>query len=73
MGVVQSWSKTILVNECRAIIKKRNKIEFLFDFDVEEMEQPYEITEIGLDLEQSMELLSAVQREAIQMKYFFRL
>ncbi len=65
-----TWSKTILVNECRTILKKRNKVVFLEDYEGEEIHYSQDLTDIRIDLEGSLASLSAVQREAIQLKYF---
>ena len=66
-----SWSKTILVNECRAILRKRKNVSFLEDEEViEDTNDPYEAHHTKLELEASLESLSPVQKEAIQLKYF---
>lgn len=66
-----SWSKTILVNECRAILRKRSQVSFLEDEKIlQSTVNPVEERHTLLDLEQSLEALSMVQREAIQLKYF---
>lgn len=58
------------MNECREIVGKRNKVAFLAEGALEQLEGYDESPGVVLDLERSMERLSAVQREAIQMKYF---
>lgn len=66
-----TWSKTILVNECRAILRKRGQFSFIADEDiVESTVNPVEERHTSLDLEESLESLSAVQKEAIQLKYY---
>ena len=66
-----SWSKTILVNECRAILRKRKNISFLEDEELtEDTSDPYELHHTKLELLSSLEVLSPVQKEAIQLKYF---
>ena len=66
-----SWSKTILVNECRAILRKRKNVSFLEDEELtEDISDPYELHHTKLELLSSLEILSPVQKEAIQLKYF---
>lgn len=66
-----SWSKTILVNECRAILRKRKNIVFIEDEQlIEESLDPLEAVDMSLTLEESLDVLSSVQKEAIQLKYF---
>lgn len=72
-----TWSKTILVNQCKRSLKRNNKIILLGD-------QPdvnvghtslagisdYRQVEEQMDLQALLTLLNADQREAIQLKYY---
>lgn len=66
-----SWSKTILVNCCRKILKNRNKtteIKILIsdDQDMGGIEQ-------GIDLQKGLASLNVNQQEAIKLRYFLDL
>lgn len=65
-----SWSKTILVNECRSLLRKRNKVVFL---DEKESASIIDNTTMlateELTFNELLISLSPVQREAVQMKY----
>ena len=66
-----SWSKTILVNECRAILRKRKNLVFIEDEQlIEETVDPFEAVDLSLTLKESLDALNPVQKEAIQLKYF---
>ena len=66
-----SWSKTILANECRAILRHKKRIIFIEDEQLPELtESPYDLLELSQQLEHYLSLLSAVQKEAISLKYF---
>lgn len=73
-----SWSKTILVNSCKAMLMKRNKVVLVENWSSEEPkahEHPYSMDPI-LNREQQVDLsvllnhINEQQREAIQLKYF---
>ena len=65
-----SWSKMILVNECRALLRKRNKVIFL---DEQQAAQIVDVTTVlaseELTFNELLTSLSPVQKEAVQMKY----
>lgn len=64
-----SWSKTILVNCCKNILRKKNKV-----VTVEEVEEKYyienfEVTEKRLDIMRYLKRLNQHQQEAIKLKF----
>ena len=64
------WSKTILVNECRAILKKKSKVSFLEDEQsVEQKITPIEDVHIQFEIEHYLSILSPLHKEAVQLKY----
>lgn len=66
-----TWSKSILVNECRALLKKQNRIVFLEEENsIEDPFDPIQSFHEQIEVEDYLQILSAVQREAIQLKYF---
>lgn len=65
-----SWSKTILVNECRAILKKKHRVIFIEDEEsIELTVNPIDQLDDELTLEHYLTILSPVHKEAIQLKY----
>lgn len=65
-----SWSKTILVNECRALLRKRNKVVFLDEQEAAKIVDEYSIrSSAELSFHELLTSLSPVQKEAVQMKY----
>jgi len=68
--VFYSWSKTILVNCCRDILRKRNKV-VLMDEVIEKVHyECYETEENRLDILKYLKKLNQYQQEAIKLKYF---
>lgn len=65
-----SWSKTILVNECRALLRKRKKIIFLEHNQTEQLVDESLIATDQYSFDELLTSLSPVQKEAVQMKYF---
>ena len=65
-----SWSKTILVNECRALLRKRKKIIFLEQNQTEQLVDESLISTDQYSFDELLTSLSPVQKEAVQMKYF---
>ncbi|WP_336784592.1 RNA polymerase sigma factor [Paenibacillus sp. MMO-177] len=69
-----SWSKTILVNRCRAMLRKNGKFAPLEDeqeaggYGFTE-ENPYRSTEAEMDMQTLLSHLNAHQREAIELRY----
>lgn len=68
-----SWSKTILVNCCKQLIKKKNKLILLERIEEEPYQEIYEQKEQRTDLLKYMNLLSDEHSEAIRLKYFLDL
>lgn len=65
-----SWSKTILVNECRALLRKRNKVVFLDEQEAANIVDEHAVsTSVELSFHELLTSLSPVQKEAVQMKY----
>jgi RNA polymerase sigma-70 factor (ECF subfamily) len=72
-----SWSKTILVNQCKRSLKRNNKVILLGDQPDANLGQisptgisDYRQVEEQMDLHALLTLLNADQREAIQLKYY---
>ncbi len=73
-----SWSKTILVNLCKTILRQRKKIILLEDTEFSHetdgnqriMADPFVRIEQQIDLQQLLGYLNEHQKEAIQLKYF---
>ncbi|GMK39637.1 hypothetical protein PCCS19_26910 [Paenibacillus sp. CCS19] len=70
-----SWSKTILVNRCKAMLRSRERF---LPFGDDEHEptlaaltdaNPYRNTESEMDMEELLSHLNARQREAIELRY----
>ncbi|MCT2534940.1 RNA polymerase sigma factor [Aquibacillus koreensis] len=72
-----SWSKTILVNCCKTMIRKKQKIVLIDDWDVPKCSDQdyYESTkdqvnrEHQMDIENMLKHVNEKQAEAIQLKY----
>jgi RNA polymerase sigma-70 factor (ECF subfamily) len=65
-----SWSKTILVNECNTLLRKRKKVTVM---KIDEQPSPSNEGESAihkLDVRRHLDHLSADQREAIQLRYW---
>jgi len=76
-----SWSKTILINGCKTLLRKRKKLVFMENLHTgKESELDHELTSSPRDpyisREQHMDIQAMLlhvnehQREAIQLKYF---
>ncbi|MEK3914250.1 sigma-70 family RNA polymerase sigma factor [Paenibacillus sp. FSL H7-0331] len=71
-----TWSKTILVNQCKRSLKRNNKVIPLGDPDVNKGHissigiSDYRQVEEQMDLQALLTHLNADQREAIQLKYY---
>lgn len=69
-----SWSKTILVNRCKALLRKQKKL-FLFEDGQEPSlaavtdDNPYRDKESEMDMQVLLSHLNAQQREAIILRY----
>lgn len=73
----ESWSKTILVNCCRSLLRKRKKIVLVEDWQKFEkgeghqtLTDPHTQKENHLDLQKMLRQLNHKQQEAIKLKYF---
>ncbi|GIN73967.1 hypothetical protein J14TS2_44420 [Bacillus sp. J14TS2] len=70
-----SWSKTILVNTCKALIRKQKRLVLTDDLSMVAEDQastkdPYEQSEQYMVIEKLLDHINEHQREAIQLKYF---
>jgi len=65
-----SWSKTILVNCCRKMLKKRKRFVPLSDAKKETYKESYEAREQRLDIHQYLTRLNRDQQEAIKLHYY---
>ena len=72
-----SWSKTILVNQCKQMLRKVNKVTLIDNWEAIEshsdssaVQNPFEQTEQRMDIQDLVLLVNAQQREAIELKYF---
>jgi RNA polymerase sigma factor (sigma-70 family) len=71
-----SWSKTILVNCCKSILRKQKKLVLIEDWDTSNEEpssltsDPYISSDQQMDIKDMLIHLNAHQKEAIQLKYF---
>ncbi|RCX18655.1 RNA polymerase sigma-70 factor (ECF subfamily) [Fontibacillus phaseoli] len=74
-----SWSKTILVNICKALLRKRQKLVLLEDLQAADgadssshslTNDPYKISDQQMHLQELLQQLSEPQKEVIQLKYF---
>lgn len=68
--VFYSWCKTILINCCKDILRKRNNLLVLEEIDESALEQDYENHERQLDINYYLKKLNENQQEAIKLKYF---
>lgn len=64
-----SWSKTILVNCCRDILRKRNRTAELLDYVDESFKDSLEVREKRIDILKVLKNLNHHQQEAIKLKY----
>ncbi len=65
-----SWSKTILVNCCRNLLKKRKRVVLLEKYEDGEYSGDYEEREQKHDILRGLQRLNTHQQEAIRLKYF---
>ena len=66
-----SWSKTILVNCCKRMLKKRQKIVLLDEWESQgSVHNPYLQSEQHLEIQEMLNCVNEYQKEAIQLKYF---
>jgi RNA polymerase sigma factor (sigma-70 family) len=65
-----SWSKTILVNCCRNILRKKQKLVVMQEMQQVSYQERYEAREHMLDILSCLKILNPHQQEAIKLKYF---
>lgn len=65
-----SWSKTILVNCCRKILRENNKVIILETIEDKGYHENYQGKEDRLDLEPHLAKLNAHQIEAIKLRFY---
>jgi RNA polymerase sigma-70 factor (ECF subfamily) len=72
-----SWSKTILVNTCKSLLRKQKKLVLIDDWEAAAEQEPehssfnnpYISSEQKIDIQQLLRHVNEHQREAIQLKY----
>lgn len=67
------WSKTILVNCCKSILRKKKKLVLIEEFEEAANEEGYENNERKIDIQKHLSTLSEHQQEVIKLKYFMDL
>lgn len=65
-----SWSKTILVNCCKKILRRKKKVIFVDEYEENEFTEKYQTKEQKIDIIRALKNLSSHQEEAIRLKYF---
>lgn len=73
-----SWSKTILVNSCKTLLRKQKKLVLVDDWNTTNEEEPghtftsnpYLRSDQQMDIQELLLQLNDHQKEAIQLKYF---
>jgi RNA polymerase sigma-70 factor (ECF subfamily) len=65
-----SWSKTILVNCCKSIIRRNKRVIPVDKHEETAYMDNYDAKEQGIDIARAMEKLNINQREAIKLRYF---
>jgi len=68
-----SWSKTILVNECKKILRKRKREVHVDEKAEESYIENYDGREMRQDISKYIKMLNIYQQEAIKLKYFLDL
>lgn len=69
-GAFYSWSKTILVNRCRAMLRKNGRIIAWDNRNEEAYHENYPESESRQDIAACLNRLNSRQQEAIKLKYF---
>lgn len=67
--VFYSWSKTILVNCCKNILRKKSKVVVVEELQEEGYIESFEGTEKRMDIMRYLKKLNEHQQEAIKLKY----
>ncbi|SET10745.1 RNA polymerase sigma-70 factor, ECF subfamily [Natronincola peptidivorans] len=65
-----SWSKTILVNRCKDLLRKRKKLIYLEEKEVLDEKDMIQNREDAIDLEKALKKLNPNQQEAIRLRYY---
>ncbi|HEX3030023.1 MAG TPA: sigma-70 family RNA polymerase sigma factor [Clostridia bacterium] len=65
-----SWSKTILVNCCRNILRKQKKIVPLEHDSQEQYIENYQSKEQKIDIEEHIKRLNVNQQEVLKLRYY---
>ncbi len=65
-----SWSKTILANCCKKILKNKKKIIFMDTLTEQVYEESYGVKEQRIDIQNYLQHLNSDQQEVIKLKYF---
>lgn len=70
-----SWSKTILVNSCHRLLRKRKKLLFMDEIMVEPplLQEEFGAMLQQLTLEKHMSMLSDKQQEVLKLRYYLDL
>ncbi|RXJ02432.1 RNA polymerase sigma factor [Anaerobacillus alkaliphilus] len=64
-----SWSKTILVNSCKTLLRKGNKIILMEELEHEETVNPYPNSDQQMEINHLLTKINETQAEAIKLKY----
>jgi RNA polymerase sigma-70 factor (ECF subfamily) len=65
-----SWSKTILVNCCKNILRRKKKVILVDEYEENEYTEKYLTKEQKIDIQSALKNLNKHQEEAIKLKYF---
>lgn len=65
-----SWSRTILVNLCKATLKRKGRVIALDDTREEAFHEDYTASEERQDILVCLNRLSSIQQEVIKLRYF---
>ncbi|MCC5911905.1 MAG: sigma-70 family RNA polymerase sigma factor [Clostridiaceae bacterium] len=68
--VFDSWSKTILVNRCKYLLRKRKKLIYLEEQEVPDEKDMIKNREEAIDLEKELKKLNLNQQETIRLRYY---
>lgn len=65
-----SWSKRILINKCKDLLRKRKKVIHLGEWEVSDEKDVVGMREEAMDLEEALKKLNIHQQEAIKLRYY---
>lgn len=65
-----SWSKTILVNCCKNILRRKKKVVLVEEYEENEYMEKYAAKEQKIDILRALKNLNKHQEEAIRLKFF---